>query len=95
MIFWRMSSYQDATIEYHNAYKVLEQKYAEQAHLMEEASGALFAAETQASQKQKELLDLQGTHEAEIQMAMDKALTPYMHLKDQLSSANNNLQAKK
>ena len=40
------------------------------------------------------MLDLQGRHEAEIQTAMDKALTPYMQLKDQLSSANNNLQAK-
>ena len=79
--------YQDAAIEYCNAYEALEQKYMEQVCLMEEASGALFAAETQASQKQQELLNLQGRHdEAEIQMAMDKALTPYMHLKDQLSS---------
>ena len=67
---------------------------AEQVHLMEEASGALFAAETQASQKQQELLDLQGRHEAEIQLAVHKALTLYVHLKEQLSSANNNLQAK-
>ena len=86
--------YQDAAIEYCNSYEVLEWKYVEQACLMEEASGVLFAAETQASQKQQELLDLQGRYEAEIQMAMDEALTPYVHLKDQLSSADNNLQAK-
>ena len=86
--------YQDAAIGYCMAYEMLEQKYAEQAHLMEEASGALFAVETQALQKQQELLDLQGRCEAEIWLAVDKALTPSMHLKDQLSSANNNLQAK-
>ena len=38
--------YQDAAIEYCNAYQALEQKYSEQAWLMEEASGALTAAET-------------------------------------------------
>ena len=86
--------YQDVAIEYCNAYEMLKHKYTEQACLMEEASGALLAAETQASEKQQELIDLQGRHEAEIKSAMDKALTPYMHLEEQLSSANNNLQAK-
>ena len=83
--------YQDATIEYWNAYQALKQKYSKQAHLMEEASGALFAAESQASQKQQELLDLQKKCEADIQLAIGKALVPY---KEQLSSANHNLQAK-
>ena len=41
--------YQDVAIGYHNAYETLEHKYAEQACLMEEASGALLIAETQAS----------------------------------------------
>ena len=50
--------YQDATIEYRNAYQALEQRYSEQAQLMEEASGALSAAEFQASQKQQELINL-------------------------------------
>ena len=68
--------YQDATIEYQNAYQALKQKYSEQAHLMEEASGALFAAESQASQKHQELLDLQKKSEADIQLAIGKALAP-------------------
>ena len=83
--------YQDATIEDWNAYEALKQKYSKQVHLMEEASGALFAAESQASQKQQELLDLQKRHEADIQLAIGKALVPY---KEQLSSVNHNLQAK-
>ena len=77
--------YQDVAIEYHNAYEMLEWKYVEQACLMKEASGALFAVKTQASQKQQELLDLQGWHEGEIKSAVDKALTPYVHLKEQLA----------
>ena len=83
--------YQDAAIEYWNAYEALEQKYSEQANLMEEASGALFAAESQASQKQQELLNLQKRCEADIQLAIGKALVPY---KEQLPSANHNLQVK-
>ena len=86
--------YQDAAIKYCNAYEMLEHKCAEQVCLMEEASGALLAAETQASEKQQELIDLQGRHEVEIKSAIDKALTPYVCLEEQLTSANNNLQAK-
>ena len=62
--------YEDAAIEYCNAYQALEQKYSEWVWLMEEAYGALFAAESQASQKQQKLIDLQRKHEADIQLAV-------------------------
>ena len=58
---------------------------------MEEASGALHAAESQASQKHQELLNLQRNHEADIQMAISKAVIQY---KEQLSMAKHNLQSK-
>ena len=48
--------YQDTAIELQNAYDTLQQRYAQQAHLIQEASGALHVAETQASQRQQELL---------------------------------------
>ena len=51
--------YQDTAVEYPNAYQAFEQKYSEQALLMEEVSGSLTAAEVQASQKQQELIELQ------------------------------------
>ena len=51
--------YQDAAIEYQSTYKALQKRYSEQVCLMQEASGALLTAESQASQKQQELLDLQ------------------------------------
>ena len=50
--------YQDAAIEYWSAYEALQKRYSEQACLMQDASGALLTAESQASQKQQELLDL-------------------------------------
>ena len=83
--------YQDATIEYQNAYQTLKQKYSKQVCLMEEASGAFSAAESQASQKQQELLNLKKQCEVDIQLAVGKALEPY---KEQFSSANHNLQVK-
>ena len=42
--------YQDTAIELQNAYDTLQHRYAQQAHLIQEASGALHAAETQVSQ---------------------------------------------
>ena len=83
--------YQDAAIEYCNAYQALEQKYSEQVQLMEEASGALLTAESQASQKQQELIDLQKKHKADIQLAVGKAAVQY---EEQLSSVTQKLQAK-
>ena len=58
---------------------------------MQEASGALLTAESQASQKQQELLDMQRKCEANIQSAVGKATVQYQ---EQLSSATQSLQAK-
>ena len=58
---------------------------------MQEASGALLTAESQASQKWQELLDLQRKHEANIQSAVGKATVQYQ---ERLSSATQSLQAK-
>ena len=41
--------YQDVAVELQTAYDTLQQRFAQQACLMEEASGALHAAESQAS----------------------------------------------
>ena len=51
--------YQDVTIELQMAYETLESRFTQQARLMEEASGALHGAESQASKRQQELLKLQ------------------------------------
>ena len=67
------------------------QKYSEQAQLMEEASRALTAAEVQASQKQQQLIELQKKHDADIQLAVSKTTVQY---KEQLLSATQQLQAK-
>ena len=61
--------YQDTAIELQNAYDTLQHRYVQQAHLIQEAFGALHATETQASQWQQELLDLQKDHEADVQLA--------------------------
>ena len=47
--------YQDAEIEYRDAYQALKKKYSEQARLTEKASGSLTAAGIQASQKEQQL----------------------------------------
>ena len=80
--------YQDAAIEYCNAYQALERKYSEQAWLMEEASGALTAAEFQTSQKQQQL---KKKHDADVQLAVSKTTVQY---EEQLSSVTQQLQAK-
>ena len=41
--------YQDVVVELQTAYDTLQKRFNHQSHLMEEASGALRAAETQAS----------------------------------------------
>ena len=76
--------YQDTTIELQNAYDTLQHRYAQQAHLIQEASGVLHVTETQASQQQQELLDLQKDHEADIQLAVGKAV---FELKEQLAAS--------
>ena len=57
--------YQDIAIELQTAYKTLESRFTQQARLMKEASGALHAAESQASKRQQELLGLQKDREAD------------------------------
>ena len=44
--------YQDVAVELQTAYETLESRFTQQAHLMEEASGALHAAESEASKRQ-------------------------------------------
>ena len=46
-----MNMYQDAAIEYKNAYKALKDRYSEQASWMQEACAALFTVENNASQR--------------------------------------------
>ena len=54
--------YQDVAVELQSAYDNLQYRYAQQACLIEEASGALHAAETQVSKRQRELLHVQKDH---------------------------------
>ena len=58
---------------------------------MEEASGALTAAEVQAFQKQQQLIKLQKKCDTDIQLAASKVAVQY---EEQLSSATQQLQAK-
>ena len=51
--------YQDVAVELQTTYDTLQQRFTQQARLMEEASGALHAAESQASKRQRELLKVQ------------------------------------
>ena len=69
----------------------MESRFTQQAHLMEEASGALHAAESQASKKQLELLRLQKDHEADIQLAVGKVVFEY---REQLASTKHKQQSK-
>ena len=73
--------YQDVAIEYQSAYKALhlqqeelQSRYTQQAQLIEEASGALRAAETKSSQRYQEIVDLQKKWDADIQHAINKAV---------------------
>ena len=69
--------YQDFAVELQSAYDNLQHRYSQQAHLIEEASGALHDAETQVSKRQQELLDLQKDHAAHVQLAIGKAVFEY------------------
>ena len=64
--------YQDVAVELQTAYETLESRFTQQARLMEEASGALHAAESEASKRQRELLKLQRDHEANVEQAVGK-----------------------
>ena len=83
--------YQDVAIELQTAYQTLQRKFTQQAHLMEEASGALHTAESQASERQQELLKLQKDHEADIQLAVGEVVYEY---REQLEAAKQKQQSK-
>ena len=81
--------YQDVAIELQTAYDTLQNRFSQQARLMEEASGALHAAETQASKRQQELLNIQKDRESDIQLAVSKAVFGY---REQLAAAKQKQQ---
>ena len=69
--------YQDEAIKYQSSYYSISDKYPEQVHLLEEASGALRAAESRASQTQQELLAFRRSHYADIQQAVSRVVSQY------------------
>ena len=83
--------YQDVAVELQTTYKTLESRFTQQAHLMEEASGALHAAESEASKRQRELLKLQRDHEANVKQAVGRVVSEY---KEQLTAAKQRQQSK-
>ena len=83
--------YQDVAIELQSAYDNLQYRYAQQARLIEKASGALHAAETQASKRQWELSNVQKDHEANVQLAVGEAVFEY---REQLTMAKRTQQLK-
>ena len=67
--------YQDVAVELQTAYDTLQKRFAQQAHLMEEASGTLHAAESQASKRQWELLKCtEGTTKPMSEQAIGEAV---------------------
>ena len=73
--------YQDVAFEYQSAYEALclhqeelQSRYTQQAQLIEEASGALRAAENESSQRYQEIINLQKKWDADIQHAINKAV---------------------
>ena len=83
--------YQDVAVELQTAYDTLENRFTQQARLMEEASGVLHAAESEASKRQRELLKLQRDHEANVEQAVGRAVSEY---KEQLTAAKQRQQSK-
>ena len=64
-------------VKYQSAYYFIQDKYTYQACLLEEASWALQAMESQASQTQQELLTLKRSCDADIQQAVSNAVSQY------------------
>ena len=83
--------YQDVAVELQIAYDTLQKRFDQQSRLMEEASGALHAAESQASQRQQELLEVQRDYEANVQQAIGEAVVEYH---EQLAIAKKDWQLK-
>ena len=91
--------YQDAAFEYQSAYDALclqqeemQSRYTQQVHLIEEASGALRAAETESSQIYQEIINLQKKQDVDIQHAINNAVAQYQL---QLITVKSSLQQKK
>ena len=90
--------YQDAALDYQNAYEALhvqqaelQSRYSQQAHLIKEASEAIKSAEAEASRRHQELLDAQHSHDANIKSAVNKAIEQYQ---SKLHNAQSSLQVK-
>ena len=83
--------YQDAYETLCIQQEVLQHRYTQQAQLVEEASEALRAAEAEFSLRHQEFVALQQQWEADIQHAIDKAVSQYQL---QLSSVKSSLQQK-
>ena len=69
--------YQDMAVELQTAYDTLQKRFDQQSHLMEESSGALHAAESQASRRQRELLEVQRDYDANVQQAIGETVMEY------------------
>ena len=89
--------YQDVAINYQNTYEALlaqqaelQDKFKAQSCLMEEASEAIHAAETEAQQCHQELLCLRQEHQKEVDSAVGRVAEQY---KVQLTSAQGSLQS--
>ena len=83
--------YQDVAVELQTAYDTLQKRFNHQSCLMEEASGALHAAESQASRRQRELFEVQRDYEANVQQAIGEAVMEY---REQLTIAKKDRQLK-
>ena len=76
-----MKFYQDATLDYQNAYEVLyvqqvepQSKYSMQTYLTEEASAAIKVAKAKVQQWHQELLDTKCDCQSEIESAVSRAV---------------------
>ena len=83
--------YQDVAVELQTACDTLQKRFDQQSCLMDEASGALHAVESQASQRQRELLEVQRDYETNVQQAIGEAVMEY---REQLAVAKNDQQLK-
>ena len=83
--------YQDVAVELQTAYDNLQKRFNQQSRLMEEASGVLRAAESQASRRQRELFEVQRDYEANVQQAIGEAVMEY---REQLAIAKKDRQLK-
>ena len=89
--------YQNTALGYQDTYETLhiqqklQHRYTQQAQLVEEASEALRDAEAESSLRHQEFVNLQQQQEADIQHAIDKAMSQYQV---QLSSVKSSLEQK-